>query len=174
VANLSENDLRGREPFTHSKTLYDLNARVISANYYSQLSKLSHLQLELWVVNTCTNMSRLVANTSHPENNHYISNLNTIWTTSYSGWVLVALVFQPAMRLQLCCHLFHIFYCRTIIHIILKTVRFSGEVIEYKMSITLSPQTLSETFLILIKIQGGFVTKVHNSSCKLPVIIVEF
>jgi len=30
---------------THRKNLYDINARVTSANYYSQLSKRSHLQL---------------------------------------------------------------------------------------------------------------------------------
>jgi len=31
--------------FTHRKNRYDINARVISATYYSQLSKRSHLQL---------------------------------------------------------------------------------------------------------------------------------
>jgi len=31
--------------FTHRKNLYDINARVTSATYYSQLGKRSHLQL---------------------------------------------------------------------------------------------------------------------------------
>ena len=31
--------------FTHRKNRYDINARVTSATYYSQLSKRSHLQL---------------------------------------------------------------------------------------------------------------------------------
>ena len=65
---------------THRKNRYDINARVTSATYYSQLSKRSHLQLVSWVAKTCTNMSRLVANTSHPVNNHYNSNPDTFWT----------------------------------------------------------------------------------------------
>jgi len=59
------------------KIRYDINARVTSATYYSQLSKRSHLQLVSRVAKTCTNMSRLVANTSHPVNNHYNYNLDT-------------------------------------------------------------------------------------------------
>jgi len=66
--------------FTHRKNRYDINARVTSATYYSQLSKRSHLQLVSWVAKTCTNTSRLVANTSHPVNNHYNSNPDIIWT----------------------------------------------------------------------------------------------
>ena len=31
--------------FTHRKNRYDVNARVTSATYYSQLNKCSHLQL---------------------------------------------------------------------------------------------------------------------------------
>ena len=64
----------------HRKNRYDINARVNSATYYSQLSKRSHLQLVSRFAKTRTNMSRLVANTSHPVNNHYSSNLDTIWT----------------------------------------------------------------------------------------------
>ena len=66
--------------FTHRKNGYDINAHVISTTYHSQLSKRSHLQLVSWVAKTCTNMSRLVANTSHLVNNHYNSNLDTFWT----------------------------------------------------------------------------------------------
>jgi len=66
--------------FTHRKNRYDINARVTFATYYSQLSKRSHLQLVSWVPKTCTNMSRLVPNTSHPVNNHYNSNPDTFWT----------------------------------------------------------------------------------------------
>ena len=61
------------------KNRCDTNARFTSATYYSQLRKRSHLQLVSWVAKTCTNMSRLVANTSHPVNNHYNSNPDTIW-----------------------------------------------------------------------------------------------
>jgi len=48
------------------------------AHYYSQLIKRSHLQLVPLVAKTCTNMSSLVANTSHPLNSHYNSNPDTI------------------------------------------------------------------------------------------------
>ena len=72
--------------FTHRKNRYDINARVTSATYYSQLSKCSHLQLVSWVAKICTNMSRLVANTSQPVNNHYNSNPDTIWTNLVHLW----------------------------------------------------------------------------------------
>ena len=65
---------------SHIVKIADINARVTSATYYSQLSKRSHMQLVSWVAKTRTNMSRLVANTSHPANNHYNSNPDTIWT----------------------------------------------------------------------------------------------
>jgi hypothetical protein len=38
------------------------------------------LQLVSWVAKTCTDMSRLVAHTSHPVNDHYNSNLDTFLT----------------------------------------------------------------------------------------------
>ena len=91
--NLMQNALFGT--FTHRKNRYDINTRVTSATYYSQLSNHSHLQLVSWVAKTCTNMSRMVANTSHPVNNHYNSNPDTFWRnhlyTSHvcsSVWVL--------------------------------------------------------------------------------------
>ena len=77
--------------FTHLKNHYDINVRVTSTTYYSQLSKRSHLQLVPWVAKTCANMSRLVANTSHSVNNHYNSNSDTIWTN------LVSRVYCPAI-----------------------------------------------------------------------------
>jgi len=73
--------------FTHRKNRYDINARVTSATYYSQLSKRSHLQPVSWVAKTCASMSRLVANASHPVNNHYNSNPDTFWTNHvFSSW----------------------------------------------------------------------------------------
>ena len=64
--------------FTHRKNRYDINARVTSATYCCQLNKRSHLQLVSWLAKTRTDISRLVANTSHPVNNHYNSNPDTI------------------------------------------------------------------------------------------------
>jgi len=68
--------------FTHRKNRYDINAHAISQTYvyYSQLNKRSRLQLVSWVAKTCTNMSRQVANKSHPVNNHYNSKPDTNWT----------------------------------------------------------------------------------------------
>jgi hypothetical protein len=45
-----------------------------------RIRKRSHLQLVSCVAKTCTNMSRLAANTSHPVNNHCNSNPDTYWT----------------------------------------------------------------------------------------------
>jgi len=64
---------------SHIVKIADIIARVTSATYYSQLNKRSHLQLVSWVAKTCTNMSRLVANTSHPVSNHYNSNPDTFF-----------------------------------------------------------------------------------------------
>jgi hypothetical protein len=72
---------------SHIVKIADINARVTSATYYSQLSKRSHLQYVSYVAKTCTNMSRLVGNTFHPVNNHYNSN----WTN---------LVYQQRFKLQ--------------------------------------------------------------------------
>ena len=76
--------------FTHRKNCYDINACVTSATYYSQLSKRSNLQLVSWVAKTCTNMSKLVANTSHPVNNHYNSNPDTFWTNHVHTYISVS------------------------------------------------------------------------------------
>jgi len=48
--------------------------------------------------------------------------------------------------------------CTTLIHIILQTAQFTEEDIDYKISVSLSPQFMSETFLILIRIQRDFIT----------------
>jgi len=65
------------------------------------------------------------------------------------------------------------FGCRISVHNILQLAPISGDVIEYKMTVTISPQILSQTFLFLITIQRVFITNTHTSSCKLAVIIVE-
>jgi hypothetical protein len=59
------------------------------------------LQLVSWVAKTCTNMSRLVANTYHPMNNHYNSNPDTSWTN-----LIVVIVGQT-------CRKFYSLYNRT-------------------------------------------------------------
>ena len=96
--------------FTHRKNRYDINARVTSTTYYSQLSKRSRLQLVSWVAKTCTNMSRLIANTSHPVNNHNNSNPDTILTN---------LVYLNPLNTELnpICHLLALLGAHHILHV---------------------------------------------------------
>jgi len=47
-----------------------------------------------WVAKTCMTMSRLVANTSHPANNHYNSNLDTIWIN-----LIVYMLYKAQLKL---------------------------------------------------------------------------
>jgi hypothetical protein len=54
----------------------------------------------------------------------------------------------------------------------MKTARIWGNFNYYKISVTLLPQILSETFHILTRIKQDFVINKHMSSCKLPVIII--
>jgi len=51
---------------------------------------------------------------------------------------------------------------------------FRKKVTENKMSVLISLQILSETFLILSKIQHGIIINVHRSSCDDPGIFVIF
>ena len=48
------------------------------------------------------------------------------------------------------------------------------KVLEYKIFVLILYATLSETFLILRKIERGITTNVHKSSYKVPVILVRF
>jgi hypothetical protein len=63
------------------------------------------LQLVSWVAKTCTNMSRLVANTSHPVNNHYNSNPDTFWTNQDGT------AFHPGPARKLSTNLYDIYHC---------------------------------------------------------------
>jgi hypothetical protein len=49
-----------------------------------------------------------------------------------------------------------------------------SSVIEHKMCVLILSTTLSETFLILRRIQRDIIINVHRSSCKVPVIPVRF
>ena len=65
---------------------------LLPATYCSELSKCSHLKLVSWVAKTCTKRSRLVADTSHPVNNHYNSIPDTIWTN-----IVLSTVISPVL-----------------------------------------------------------------------------
>ena len=51
---------------------------------------------------------------------------------------------------------------------------FREKLLNVKCQLHYRKQMLSETFLILIRIQRDIITNEHTSSCKLPIIIVEF
>jgi hypothetical protein len=95
---------------------------------------------------------------------------------TYSECVFVALIIRHAMSMR---------------RIILSSAAYSGctnllqrylingtilgrKVIERKMCVWISSTFLSETFLILRRIQRGIIIHVHRSSCKVPVILVGF
>ena len=49
-----------------------------------------------------------------------------------------------------------------------------GGELNIKLEISFSPQILSETFLILIRVGLDMITKVYWSTCKVPVILDRF
>jgi hypothetical protein len=51
---------------------------------------------------------------------------------------------------------------------------FGEKVIEHEMCVLIFSTNLSETFLILRRIQPDIITNVHRPSCKLPVILAKF
>ena len=76
--------VRFRWGFSDFKTKLDANALFGTLthrkNRYDTTEQTQPLATCVMSCQTCTNMSRLVANTSHPVNNHYNSNPDTIWT----------------------------------------------------------------------------------------------
>ena len=62
----------------------------------------------------------------------------------------------------------------TFFHNMSYTVWFLGRIIEYKMCVLSSSTNLSETFLILRRIQLDIIMNVRRSSCEVPVILERF
>ena len=53
-------------------------------------------------------------------------------------------------------------------------VRISGEVIDYKMPVSLSTEIRSQTFPYLTRMLQFIITNEHTSSFKAPVIVIGF
>jgi hypothetical protein len=68
------------------------------------------------------------------------------------------------------CHLWPVPYLFTLSH---KSQDFRENVIEHKMCVLIFSTNLSETFLILRRIQLDIIIEVHGSLCNLPVILEE-
>jgi hypothetical protein len=64
--------------------------------------------------------------------------------------------------------------CTIFFHIISYKGRFSEKVIEHKMCVLIFSTNLSETFLILRRIQRDIIINVQWSSSKVPVILVTW
>ena len=108
--------------------------------------------------------------------NHYCS--GKAINITYSECVLVALVIQHAMRMR------HIVICglsgctipifpHYLINSAILRVGWGG-VLPNSECVLFSLQLLSETFIILIRIQRHIIINVQRSSCKVPFILVRF
>jgi hypothetical protein len=86
----------------------------------------------------------------------------------YSEYVSVALVIQHAMRMRRTTHVVNRGLSGSTIfsHIISQKARFSKNVTEHKMCVLSFLLLLSETFLLLRRIQWDIIINEHRSSCK--------
>jgi hypothetical protein len=71
------------------------------------------------------------------------------------------------------CHLWPVWLCHIFPHYLINGTSF-GKLLSIKCVFLFSVQLLSETFLILRRIQRDIIINVHRYSCKVPVIFVRF
>jgi len=65
--------------------------------------------------------------------------------------------------------------CKIYSYIISEKSRFSKKkIIVHKMCVLILSTNMSDTFLIVRRIESDIIIKVHKSSCKLPVILARF
>jgi len=96
---------------------------------------------------------------------------STTLSITYSECVSVAIVIQHAERLR------HIVTCPSLQYF--STLSHNGtifleKVTEHKMCVLIFSTILSETFLILRRIQRDITTNVHRSSREVPVVLAIY
>jgi hypothetical protein len=72
------------------------------------------------------------------------------------------------------CHLWPVRLYHIFPHYLINGTIFGKKLLNIKCVFWFSVQLLSETFLILRRIQQDIIINIHRSSCKVPVILVRF
>jgi hypothetical protein len=76
---------------------------------------------------------------------------------------------------MLYCNLWPVWLCLFFLpHHLISGLIFRKKVTEHKTMFWLSIQLLSQTFLILRRIEGNALINVYTSSCKIRVILIDF
>jgi hypothetical protein len=72
------------------------------------------------------------------------------------------------------CHLWPVWLYHIFSRYLINGTIFGQKFVEHNICVYIFSTTLSQTFLILRRIQRDIIITVHRSSCKVPFIIVEF
>jgi hypothetical protein len=91
----------------------------------------------------------------------------------YIFWVCVCSLRYPAFNAHApCCYLWPVRLCNSLINS--KIFGGEGGLSSIKFVFWISPQLLSETFLILKRIQRDIIINIHRSSCIVPLFLPDF
>jgi hypothetical protein len=94
-------------------------------------------------------------------------------TIKYSGCNVCSLRYPACNAHALCCHAWSTTLYSIFPHCLINCTRFEYKVTEHKMCVLIFSTNLSETFLILRRIQWDIAIN-EQSSGKVPVILVRF
>jgi hypothetical protein len=88
--------------------------------------------------------------------------------------VSVCLVIRHTTRMRRYCRLWLVWLYHIFPHYLIKGTIFGKTLLNLKCVFWFSLQLLSETFLILRRIQRDMIIKAHRSSCKVPIVLSDF